>query len=220
MDFAKQMLSRNVAWARDAARRDPELFGRMRRGQRPAILWIGCSDSRVPAEIVTGAAPGELFVHRNVANLLLPHDDNSMSVLEYAVRVLEVSDIVVCGHYGCGGIRAALEGAGDAMPHVEQRIRSLRELARRERETLEAIPTVEDRANRLAELNAIEQARTVAAMALVRNAVSRPRVHAWIFDIRTGLIRKLAESDDPSLAIHLHAAPAAGRREATSVRTI
>lgn len=220
MDFvADTMLSRNIAWARETARRDPDLFGRMGQGQRPATLWIGCADSRVPAEIVTGAAPGELFVHRNVANLLLPHDDNSMSVLEYAVRVLEVSNIVVCGHYGCGGVRAALEGVGDGMPHVERRVSALRELARRERATLEAIPSIDERANRLAELNAIEQARTLSGMPLVRDATPRPRVHAWIFDIRSGLIRKLASSGDMQSGVSTRGTPAYARRESTSAQT-
>jgi carbonic anhydrase len=220
MDFAEQMLSRNRVWAHEMARRDPALFGRMRQGQRPAILWIGCSDSRVPAEIVTGAAPGDLFVHRNVANLFLPHDDNSMSVLEYAVRVLEVGDIVVCGHYGCGGVRAALEGTTGGMPHVERRIGALRELVRREREVLTAIPGIEERANWLAELNAVEQARMLNEIPLVRDAVSRPRVHAWIFDIRSGLIRRLASSGDSSLGINAQRPAANDHRETTSVWTI
>lgn len=192
MNVIERLLCGNEKWANDVARRDPALFERMRRGQEPAILWIGCADSRVPAEIVTGAAPGELFVHRNVANLFLPGDDNAMSVLEYAVRALKVSDIVVCGHYGCGGVRAALAGTGDVLPHVEKRLGAVRELALRESAALAAIPNFEDRANRLAELNALEQARAIESLRLVRDAKPRPRVHAWVFDIAIGRIRSLA----------------------------
>ncbi|HTH73936.1 MAG TPA: carbonic anhydrase [Trinickia sp.] len=211
MDFVERLLHRNTTWASDVARRDPGVFERLRRGQQPAALWIGCADSRVPAEVVTGAAPGELFVHRNVANLFLPDDDNSMSALEYAVRALKVGDIVVCGHYGCGGVRAALAGAGDDMPHVERRIEALRALARREHAALEAIPNFEDRVNRLAELNALEQARTIAALSVVRDATPRPRVHAWVFDIRNGLIRRLARYD---------ASPVVGQGESTSAQLL
>lgn len=191
MNFPKQMILQNLAWARETAHGDPALFERFSQGQEPKVLWIGCSDSRVPAEIVTGARPGELFVHRNIANLFVPHDDNTMSVLEYAVCVLKVNDIVICGHYGCGGVRAALGAPNERVPHVEQRIRPLRWLARRHREALDAIADIDERTNRLAELNVLEQARVLRASPVVHDAVPRPRVHAWIFDIRDGLIRAL-----------------------------
>lgn len=191
MAFPKQMILQNVAWAREAAQCDPEIFKRLKQGQDPKVLWIGCSDSRVPAEIITGARPGELFVHRNIANLFVPNDDNTMSVLEYAVCVLKVKDIIVCGHYGCGGVRAALGPANDAVPYVEQRIRPLRWLARCHCKTLESIPDLDDRTNKLAELNVLEQARLLKASSVVHNATPRPRVHAWIFDLRNGCINVL-----------------------------
>src|ERR1700759_5183354 len=112
MSFLKRMLVQNAAWSREVAHTDPELFGRLIRGQSPKALWIGCSDSRVPVEVVTKADPGELFVHRNIANLIAQNDNNAMSVIEYAVQVLKVSDIIVCGHYGCGGVRASLSAPG------------------------------------------------------------------------------------------------------------
>jgi carbonic anhydrase len=199
MSFPNQLLLQNVAWAHEAGRRDPALFDRLRQGQQPKVLWIGCADSRVPAEIVTGARPGDIFVHRNIANLFLPHDDNTMSVLEYALYVLRVSDVVVCGHNGCGGVRAALEPPGHNMPRVEHRIGVLRQLARRHGAELAAIACLENRADRLAELNVIEQARTLETLPLVRNALPRVCVHAWIFDVRNGLIRDLARAIDPSV---------------------
>ena len=212
MEFVEQLLYRNTTWACDAARCDPAVFERMGRGQQPAALWIGCADSRVPAELVTGAAPGDLFVHRNIANLCLPDDDNAMSVLEYAVRALEVRDIIVCGHYGCGGVRAALTWTGAALPHVDRRIRALCELARREHAALAAIPLFEDHVNRLAELNALEQARTIETLRLVREAVTRPRVHAWVFDVRNGRIRRLTRPQAGSIE------PAAGMRSSDEGR--
>jgi carbonic anhydrase len=191
MHFPKQMLLNNVAWANEALYGDPELFERLRCGQTPKVLWIGCADSRVPAEIITDARPGELFVHRNIANLFLPHDDNTMSVVEYAVSVLEVKDIVICGHYGCGGVRASLAAVREDLPHVEQRIRALRRLARQHENELDAIADIGERTNRLVEISVAEQARLVSAAPVVRDAVQRPSVHAWVFDICNGLIRTL-----------------------------
>jgi carbonic anhydrase len=207
MHFPKQMLLHNVAWANETVHGDPEFFERLRCKQMPKVLWIGCADSRVPAEIVTGARPGELFVHRNIANLFLPHDDNTMSVVEYAVSVLEVKHIVICGHYGCGGVRAALAAVREEMPHVEQRIGALRRLARRHEDELDAIADVDERTNRLAEISVVEQARLLSAAPVLRDAVPRPYVHAWIFDIRDGLIRTLPLDELDERRDHgLHAA--------------
>jgi carbonic anhydrase len=191
MCFPEQLLSQNRAWVRHALSADPALFERCAKGQQPKLLWIGCSDSRVPAEVVTGAKPGEIFVHRNIANLFAPHDENTMSVVEYAVRVLQVTDIVVCGHYGCGGVRAALGPRLEDMPHVEYRIDELRMLAQRHRAELDAIACIDARTNRLVELNVIDQAARLDALPLLRDAPQRPRVHGWIFDIRNGLIQAL-----------------------------
>jgi carbonic anhydrase len=191
MHFPKQMLLNNVAWADEALYGDPQLFERLRCGQTPRVLWIGCADSRVPAEIITGARPGELFVHRNIANLFLPHDDNTMSVVEYAVSVLEVKDIVICGHYGCGGVQASLGAVREDLPHVEQRIQALRRLAAQHEDELGTIADIGERTNRLVEISVMEQARLVGAAPVVRDAVPRPSVHAWVFDIGNGLIRTL-----------------------------
>jgi carbonic anhydrase len=215
MCFSEQLLSQNRAWVRDALSDDPALFERCAKGQQPKLLWIGCSDSRVPAEVVTGAKPGEIFVHRNIANLFAPHDENTMSVVEYAIRVLGVSDIVVCGHYGCGGVRASLGPRLEDMPHVEYRIDELRMLAQRHRAELDAIPCIDARTNRLAELNVIDQAARLDALPLLRDAPLRPRVHAWIFDIRNGLIQELAHAGD---AAGCHASTVARFNGAEAVR--
>lgn len=155
----KRMLVGNVAWAHEIAERDPRFFSRLAQGQKPQVLWIGCADSRVPAETITHSNPGDLFVHRNIANLVCPADDNTMSVLEYAVRVLKVGHIIVCGHDGCGGVRASLLPQSDALPHVNRRIAPLCALAGRHRAELDAVPDMDDRVNRLAELSVLEQVR-------------------------------------------------------------
>ena len=191
MTFTKRMLLQNVAWAKEASGRDPQLFERLRHGQSPSVLWIGCADSRVPAEVLTGTQPGELFVHRNIANLSLPYDHNTMSVVEYAVRVLNVADIVVCGHYGCGGVRAALDTPHQHLPYVEHHISVLRWLARRHRAELDALATLDERANRLSELNVLEQVRTLRTMPVIRDAQHALKLHPWVFDVREGLIKTL-----------------------------
>jgi carbonic anhydrase len=186
------MLVENVAWARETSDSDPQFFSGLMQGQNPKVLWIGCSDSRVPAETVTRANPGDLFVHRNIANLFSSSDDNVMSVLEYAVRVLKVDDVIVCGHYGCGGVRAALLMPSPDLPHVTRRIAPLCTLASRHREELDGLPEGESRVNRLAELNVLEQVRELRRTPIVRDAECAPRVHGWIFGLHNGLIKVLA----------------------------
>ncbi len=199
----KRMLVGNVAWAHEIAERDPRFFSSLARGQKPQVLWIGCADSRVPAETITHSNPGDLFVHRNIANLVCPADDNTMSVLEYAVRILKVGHIIVCGHDGCGGVRASLLPQSDALPHVNRRIAPLCALAGRHRAELDAVPDMDDRVNRLAELNVLEQVRWLRESPIVREAEPAPRVHGWIFGLADGRIRVLA-SGDPGAAPPVH----------------
>ncbi|MEM5450719.1 carbonic anhydrase [Paraburkholderia guartelaensis] len=196
MNLPKRMLVANVAWAQEIARRDPQFFSTLATGQKPQVLWIGCSDSRVPAESVTHCAPGDLFVHRNIANLFHPDDDNNMSVLEYGLRVLRVAHIIVCGHYGCGGVRASLLPPADALPHVNRRIEPLCALAQTHRSTLARLPSEEARINRLAELNVIEQVRLLREHPLVREGEPAPLVHGWIFSLNDGQLRELASGYD------------------------
>ncbi|WP_233850561.1 carbonic anhydrase [Paraburkholderia sp. HD33-4] len=191
MNRPKHLLVANVAWAHETAAGNPAFFRDLVRGQNPHILWIGCADSRVPAETITRCEPGDLFVHRNIANLFHPDDDNAASVLEYAVRVLKVGHVIVCGHYGCGGVRAALLPPDPALPHVNRRIAPLCALAKTHHPELDGAPIGPDRVNRLAELNVLEQVRQLRASPIVHEADPAPLVHGWIFALDDGRIKVL-----------------------------
>jgi carbonic anhydrase len=191
MNRPKRLLVANVAWAHETAVRNPEFFRELARGQSPHVLWIGCSDSRVPAETITHCEPGDLFVHRNIANLFHPDDDNSASVLEYAVRVLKVGHVIVCGHYGCGGVRAALLRPDPDLQHVNRRIAPLCTLAVRHRAELDGYRSERSRVDRLAELNVLEQVRQLRASPIVQQADSPPLVLGWIFALEDGRIKVL-----------------------------
>ncbi|MFP3565861.1 carbonic anhydrase [Paraburkholderia sp. SIMBA_030] len=191
MNRPKRLLVANVAWAQETAARNPDFFRDLVRGQNPHVLWIGCSDSRVPAETITHCEPGDLFVHRNIANLFDPDDDNSASVLEYAVRVLKVGHVIVCGHYGCGGVRAALLPPEPRLPHVNRRIAPLCKLAQTHREELEGHTAERARVDRLAELNVLEQVRQLRASPIVQEGAPAPLVHGWIFALDDGRIKVL-----------------------------
>lgn len=195
MNHAKRLLLANRAWSQEVAARDPHFFKGLASGQQPRILWIGCSDSRVAAERITNAQPGELFVHRNIANLYTSDDGNASSVIEYALHALHVQHIVICGHHHCGGVRAALSAPSDALPAVNRRIAGLRELAERHREALNAIDDFEARVDRLAEFNVIEQVKLLRESPIVRSAPHGPAVHGWIFGLREGLLTSLTDVD-------------------------
>jgi carbonic anhydrase len=191
MNRPKRLLVANVAWAHETAARNPEFLRELARGQNPHVLWIGCSDSRVPAETITHCEPGDLFVHRNIANLFHPGDDNSASVLEYAVRVLKVGHVIVCGHYGCGGVRAALLPPDPGLQHVNRRIAPLCALAERHCAELDGQRNERSRVDRLAELNVREQVRQLRSSPIVQQADSPPLVHGWIFALEDGRIKVL-----------------------------
>ncbi|TCW80577.1 carbonic anhydrase [Burkholderia sp. SRS-46] len=207
MNRPKSMLVANIAWARETRERTPGFFDALARGQNPRVLWIGCSDSRVPAETITHSAPGDLFVHRNIANLFQPDDDNCVSVLEYAVRVLEVDHVIVCGHYGCGGVRASLLPPPSALPHVARRIAPLCALAHRHRDALAGLDDTAA-ADRLAELNVLEQVRQLRASPIVRDRERPPLVHGWIFSLADGRLKEL-DSGYATLPADAPATPAA-----------
>jgi carbonic anhydrase len=184
--------ARNRAWAERKVAADPDFFRRLERQQAPQYLWIGCSDSRVPANEIVGLDPGELFVHRNVANLAPPQDANYLSVLQFAVDVLKVRDIMVVGHYGCGGVSAAVDGRRRGL--VDHWLHPIREVYDVHRVELEAIVDRETRLDRLCELNVIRQVRNVASDVFVQEAWSRRQelyIHGWIYSIANGLVQDL-----------------------------
>jgi len=182
----------NRAWSRRMIAADAGFFRRLERQQAPHYLWIGCSDSRVPANEIVGLDPGELFVHRNVANLAPPQDANYLSVLQFAVDVLRVQHIIVVGHYGCGGVSAAIDGARRGL--VDHWLHPIREVYREHRQALEAIADQKVRLDRLCELNVIRQVRNVASDVFVQDAWARGQdlhVHGWVYALANGLVRDL-----------------------------
>ena len=192
MRYLADLFARNQAWADDHVASDPHFFARLRDLQRPELLWIGCSDSRVPANEIVGLAPGELFVHRNVANVVPVTDLNAMAVIEYAVSSLGVRHVIVCGHYRCGGVRAALEGHQAGA--VALWLQPLRLLAEEHRRELDALPSFEARWDRLCELNVAAQVHAVSSSEIVQSAWERGAelaVHGWIYDLGDGLLRDL-----------------------------
>ncbi len=192
MKTLPELFANNRAWARATTDREPDFFATLSTQQAPAYLWIGCSDSRVPANEIVGLRPGELFVHRNVANVVVHTDLNCLSVLQYAVDVLKVRHVIVTGHYGCGGVRAA---AGDtSLGLIDNWLRHVQDVRDRHRELLARCPTEDAGIDRLCELNVIEQARNVCQTTIVREAWMRGQpleVHAWIYALRDGLLRDL-----------------------------
>jgi carbonic anhydrase len=211
--YLRHLFENNRQWAARLAESRPDFFGRLAEQQAPAYLWIGCSDSRVPANEIVGLMPGELFVHRNVANLVVHTDLNCLSVLQYAVDVLQVSDVIVCGHYGCGGVRAALDGGRLGL--IDNWLRHVRAVAERHAEILEGTAP-ERRADRLCELNVIEQARHVCETTVVQDAWARRQVlhvHGWIYGLQDGLLRDLrvsAATEEEFTAAYAGAIAAAG----------
>ena len=191
----EDLFANNLRWAAGKARGDPEYFRRLAGQQAPEHLWIGCADSRVPANEIVGLDPGELFVHRNVANIAAPQDANFLSVLQFAVEVLKVRHVIVCGHYGCGGVRAA--AAGERLGLIDHWLQPVRELYESQRETLDLIVDPDARTNALCELNVLAQVRSVAGNPFVHDAWRRGQsltVHGWIYSIRDGLLRDLETS--------------------------
>ena len=195
----KQLFDNNRAWAARITRQDPEFFSRLSSQQAPEYLWIGCADSRVPANEIVGLAPGELFVHRNVANVVVHADLNCLSVLQFAVDVLKVRHVIVCGHYGCGGVRAALRD--DRLGLVDNWLRHVQDVRWKHQAELERIASEEEQHHRLCELNVIEQVINVSQTTIVRDAWSRQQplaVHGLIYDLRDGLLRDLEVSTHQS----------------------
>jgi carbonic anhydrase len=197
MSGIDELFARNRAWAAGVRANDPEFFTALARQQTPEYLWIGCSDSRVPANQITGLAPGEVFVHRNVANLVVHTDLNCLSVLQFAVDLLHVRHVIVCGHYGCSGVHAALTGRKVGL--AENWLRHVQDVRAYHAAELDAIRDSEARERRLCELNVVEQVRHVCEATVVQDAwhAGRPlAVHGWIYGLEDGLLRDLGCTKD------------------------
>ena len=195
MHSYEKLLLENKAWAAEKKHDDPEYFERLSDIQTPEFLWIGCSDSRVPANEITGTQPGEIFVHRNVANLVIHTDVNLLSVLDYAVTHLKVKHIIVCGHYGCGGVKSALTNR-DFNYVLNMWLRNIKDVYRLHRPELEAIKDEEQRCDRLVELNVKEQVMHLAKTSIVQRAWKErqaPHLHGWVYGLKDGIIKPVFE---------------------------
>lgn len=192
MPNLKDLLQKNKEWSEKIHQESPDFFPTLAKQQNPDYLWVGCSDSRVPANDIVGMMPGELFVHRNVANMVVHSDLNLLSVLQYAVDVLKVKHIIVCGHYGCGGVRAALHNEKNGI--IDNWLLEIKDLAHHRRDELNAIENIDDRVDRLCELNVIRQVRNLAHTTIVQDCWDRGQklsVHGWIYGLKDGLIKDL-----------------------------
>ena len=192
MRTLKDCFDANRKWATRMRQRDPEFFDRLRHQQQPELLWIGCSDSRLPPDRIIGKQPGTVFVHRNVGNVVVHTDMNCLSVLQYGIEVLGVQHVIVCGHYGCGGVRAALQWQPRGL--IDNWLRHIRDVYALHREELDAIADEERRADRLCELNVVAQVANVCRTTIVQDAWRQGRalaVHGWIYSVSDGLLRDL-----------------------------
>lgn len=195
MDSIKRLLLANQAWIQEKISMKPDFFTEIAKDQNPDFLWIGCSDSRVPAEDITGTEPGEIFVHRNIANIVHYTDLNLLSVTQYAVEYLKVKHIIVCGHTGCGGVRASM--THKSYGSLNKWLQSLKDVYHRHHQELDLLPEHDDRKlNRLVELNVMEQVHNLAKTSIVQRSWCEnktPKIHGWVYDMKTGLIRDLVE---------------------------
>ena len=192
IDFYKKILDNNKAWSDAKLSEDPEYFKRLAGGQQPPLLWIGCSDSRVPANEIIGAQPGEVFVHRNIANMVVHSDMNMLSVLDYAVNVLKVRHVIVCGHYGCGGVKAAM--GNQSIGIIDNWIRHIKDVYRQNRVYLDSIVKESDRFDSFVEINVKEQVRDLAKTSIVQGAWNNGQqlhLHGWVYGLDTGVVKDL-----------------------------
>jgi carbonic anhydrase len=194
MKSFEKLLLANKAWSQEKQAADPVFFEQLALTQKPEFLWIGCSDSRVPAEIIVNANLGEIFIHRNIANQMIATDFNCLSVLQYAVDVLQIKHIIVCGHYNCGGIKAALAKQSPSLVITNKWLMHIKQIYRLYKNEIDALPTEEQRVNRLVELNIIEQVQIIAHTSIVQAAWhrhERPMIHGWVYGLSDGLLNSL-----------------------------
>ena len=198
-----QLLENNKAWAVLQKYNDPEFFNELSQGQNPDYLWIGCSDSRVPANQITGTKPGEVFVHRNIANMVVHSDMNLLSVLSYAVEVLKIKHIIVCGHYGCGGVMAAMGNKQYGL--IDNWLRQIKDVYRFHQEELDAINDEKQKARRFVELNVMEQVLHLGKTSIVQNSWNNNQplhIHGWVYDLSDGIIKDLNVSSSCTKDLH------------------
>lgn len=191
-DFYKKILENNKKWVEAKLAADENYFNDLAQGQQPPLLWIGCSDSRVPANEIIGAAPGEVFVHRNIANMVIHSDMNMLSVLDYAVNALKIKHIIVCGHYGCGGVKAAM--GNDSIGIIDNWIRHIKDVYRHHKHYLDSIMDEKERFNRFVELNVKEQVYDLAKTSIVQNAWKNGQelsLHGWVYGLNSGYVTDL-----------------------------
>ncbi|WP_299317860.1 carbonate dehydratase [uncultured Maribacter sp.] len=192
LDFYKSLIENNKKWVESKLDDDPDFFKKLEKGQQPPLLWIGCSDSRVPANEIIGGKPGEVFVHRNIANMVVHSDMNMLSVLDYAVNVLKIKHIIVCGHYGCGGVKAAMGSKSYGL--ADNWIRHIRDVYRQHQKELGDIVNEEQLFDRFVEFNAMEQVYNLAKTSIVQNAWERGQelfLHGWVYGVGTGIVKDL-----------------------------
>ena len=191
-DFYKKIIENNKKWVEEKLQISPEYFNNLAEGQQPPLLWIGCSDSRVPANEIIGAEPGEVFVHRNIANMVIHTDMNMLSVLDYAVNALKVKHVIVCGHYGCGGVKAAM--GNDSIGVIDNWIRHIKDVYRFHHQELDAITNEKERFNKFVELNVKEQVFDLAKTSIVQNAWKSGQelsIHGWVYGLNSGYVTDL-----------------------------
>ena len=191
-EYYKDILDKNRAWVESKLNLDPDFFSKLADGQQPPLLWIGCADSRVPANEIIGAKPGEVVVHRNIANMVVHTDMNMLSVLDYAVNVLKVKDVIVCGHYGCGGVKTAMGNASVGL--IDNWLRHIKDVYRFNKDQLNNIEDEHERFDRFVEINAREQVYNLAKTSIVQNAWANGQelyIHGWVYGVGTGLVNDL-----------------------------
>ncbi|HSP11448.1 MAG TPA: carbonate dehydratase [Salegentibacter sp.] len=190
--FYKKLINNNKEWVESQLAEDPNYFKKLAEGQQPPLLWIGCADSRVPANQIIGAQPGEVFVHRNIANMVVHTDMNMLSVLDYAVNALKVKHVIVCGHYGCGGVAAAM--GNETIGLIDNWLRHIKDVYRLHRDELDAIEDEKERQDRFVELNVKEQVYDLSKTSIVQNAWKQGQelqVHGWVYGVGSGIIKDL-----------------------------
>lgn len=202
MQPSEKLLLYNKAWVQDKLELDDNYFATLSADQNPDFLWIGCSDSRVPANEITGTDPGEMFVHRNIANLVVPNDLNVLSVVQYAVEVLQVKHVIVCGHYECGGVKAAM--AGKPLGLIDKWLINIKHVQEKNQTELDQIDDAHARFDRMVELNVQAQIHHLAATASVQNMWAShkiPSLHGWVFNLRTGLLNEVIKLEPPTVSV-------------------